>query len=555
MQTDNGIRIQWRTRLVTLSLLLVLAGSVFVSSSRGVAAPSQSPPGPDRFSVTTVDYTKYFWWMIHWNETEVECAIEVDHEGMPTPGDIYVDCGENLYDKWIKQKPCTELDVSLCSGFYLVQVDSQPAQKQISTKLQAPIVQVTLENCNPVYTSSTNICESEPILVLTGIEPLLGYEITGIEGLYGGQSFNCGPVCRLQLPVTGEDIFKLQFWAYSSYGDSSDVFEAQLRVAMHDEGNPDQPVYWYVDVLSSQWAGVPVATCVEAWGVLPPIGGPPEWLSTPTDSETLGTQIPYTYLAANLIRNGAVDASMCADGGLLPDPSGGANTCGMEIARPAVNGWQNQFDEIILNVAKDTGVPAHLLKNLFAIESQFWPGNTKNDIGLGQLTEQGADTALMWNPPFFKQFCPLVMDSETCGKGYLYMGEENRSYLRLALISAVNAKCETCPLGIDLERAKFSIGVFAHTLMANCEQASQVVWNYNGKKSPKDLGITYEDMWKFTLINYNAGGGCLASAFEDANEEKASLTFEGVSPYLAPACSGASEYVNQISGTPTSQQP
>jgi len=242
-----------------------------------------------------------------------------------------------------------------------------------------------------------------------------------------------------------------------------------------------------------------------------------------------------------------VDASACLDGGLLAD--GGASTCGMEVARTSVNDWQNQFDEIILSTAKDTGVPAHLLKNLFAVESQFWPGNSlKNDVGLGQLTEQGADTALMWNPPFAKQFCPLVMDSETCGKGYLYMGEENRAYLRLALINAVNATCENCPLGIDLDRAKFSIGVFAHALMANCEQASQVVWNYNGKKTPDQLDISYEDMWKFTLINYNAGGGCLASAFEDASEDDSPLTFDGISPYLAPACSGAIDYVNQISG-------
>ena len=67
-----------------------------------------------------------------------------------------------------------------------------------------------------------------------------------------------------------------------------------------------------------------------------------------------------------------------------------------------VTAWQNQFDEIILNVARDTGVPAHLLKNMFAIESQFWPGaSNKTDIGLGQLTPEGADTTLMWNPPFF----------------------------------------------------------------------------------------------------------------------------------------------------------
>jgi len=101
MREDNGIWNRWRKRLLTLSLLTVLVGSVFASSSRGLAAPSQStaPPGPDRYAVTTVDYTKYFWWMIHWNETEVECAIEVDHEGMPTPGDVYVDCGEKMYDK------------------------------------------------------------------------------------------------------------------------------------------------------------------------------------------------------------------------------------------------------------------------------------------------------------------------------------------------------------------------------------------------------------------------------------------------------------------------
>jgi len=546
MLKHNGIRLQWKTRLITLSLLLAMAGSAFASFSRGSASPSEAPPGPDRYSVTTVDYTKYFWWMIHWNETEVECAIEVDHEGLPTPGDVYVDCGEELYTKWVEQKPCTELDVSLCNGFYMVLIDSQPAQKDISTKLQAPVVQVTLENCTPLHTSSTSICEIEPVLVLTGIEPLQGYSITGIEGLYAGQPFNCGPVCRLRLPIN-EEILPIQFWAYSSYGDSSEVFNAQVRVAQQDVGNPDQPFYWYVDVLSSQWAGVPVATCVETWGVLPPIGGPPEWLSTPTQSETLGTLIPYNYLAASLIRSGAVDASTCTDGGLLAD--GGASTCGMEAARTPVNDWQNQFDEIILSTAKDTGVPAHLLKNLFAVESQFWPGNSlKNDVGLGQLTEQGADTALMWNPPFAKQFCPLVMDSETCGKGYLYMGEENRAYLRLALINAVNATCENCPLGIDLDRAKFSIGVFAHALMANCEQASQVVWNYNGEKTPDQLNISYEDMWKFTLINYNAGGGCLASAFEDASEDDIPLTFEGISPYLAPACSGATDYVNQISG-------
>jgi hypothetical protein len=532
-----------RFLFLTLGLLAALAGSAFASYDRVVAAPSDAPPGPDRFSVVTVEYTKYFWWMIEWDRSDVICKLEIDHEGLPTPGDVYVDCGQDIYETWVKQEPCQELDTRLCKGFYVVMIGSEPATKEISTKLAPPVVQVTLENCDPVYTASTNICETDPILVLTGIEPLPGYTITGIEGTYEGQPFNCGPTCRLRLPPTDEDGFTLQFWAYSSYGDSSEIFDALIRVAQTSEGNPDQS-FWYVDVLSDQWAGVPLASCVKDWGILPPIGGPPEWISTPTQSEKLGTDVPYNYLAAKLIRNGVVDASSCPDGGLLSGDA--ASACGMEVARGAVTAWQNQFDDLILNVAKDSGVPAHLLKNLFAIESQFWPGTSlKSDIGLGQLTERGADTTFLWNPPFFYQFCPLVMDSSECKDGYLGLDDDQKEYMRLALISAVNADCEACPLGIDLERAKFSITVFAHTLLANCGQAGQLVKNFTGGAAGKSA--TYEDLWKFTLVNYNAGPGCLGDALDVTLTEHQEFTWENVSSHLSPACEGAAGYVNEIS--------
>jgi hypothetical protein len=303
-------------------------------------------------------------------------------------------------------------------------------------------------------------------------------------------------------------------------------------------------VFWYADVLSSQWTGVPVASCVEAWGALPPVGGPPEWLSTPTKSEALGTQISYNYLAAQLIRAGGVDVSSCPDGGLLPD--GSASACGIEAAKDAVTAWQNQFDGIILSVAKDTGVPAHLLKNLFAIESQFWPGRSlRNDIGLGQLTETGADTALLWNPAFYYQFCPLVMDSAECNKGYLHLDDKQQEYMRQSLIVAVDATCEDCPLGINLDRANFGIGVFAHTLLANCEQAGQLVKNITGSKAGD--AATYEDLWKFTLVNYNAGPGCLGNALDATEGADQDLTWENVSTHLEPACQGAVDYVNDIS--------
>ena len=159
-----------------------------------------------------------------------------------------------------------------------------------------------------------------------------------------------------------------------------------------------------MDVLSPQWQGNPVATCSDTWDVFPPVGGAPEWLSTPTQSEELTSDIPYTYLAANLILQGVVDASTCPDGGLTPGNV--VNQCGLEKSRDAVNEWQNQFDELILTTAKETGVPACLIKNLFARESQFWPGifHEVGDAGLGQLTENGADTTLFWNRSFYNQF-------------------------------------------------------------------------------------------------------------------------------------------------------
>ncbi|MDO8754559.1 MAG: hypothetical protein Q7J80_11745, partial [Anaerolineales bacterium] len=110
-----------------------------------------------------------------------------------------------------------------------------------------------------------------------------------------------------------------------------------------------------------------------------------------------------------------------------------------------------------------------------------------------------------------------------------------------------------CPLGIDLDRANYSIMVFANTLIANCEQAAQVIWNYSNSantsqpnKRASQLNITYEDLWKFTLVNYNAGGGCLAQALEEI-PDKNLLTWNTLSLHLTGVCGSAVDYVNDIS--------
>lgn len=536
-----------RISLVWLSSLLVACVALLSVTSAGLAAPAP-PPGPDRYKVLAIKYTAYDWYMAAFQGDEIVCKIVVDYEGRPTLEDVYADCGEELTNAWVEQPLCkTPNKPAQCEGYYIFFVGSRPAEKEVAVELPPPVVWLDVTDCSPVTSLSTSVCEYIPTLTFTAQEPLPDHSITRIEGRLNGQPFSCeGETCTIELQPTPEKGVPLEFWAYSTYGDSSKKFTGQVRVVQADFGNPDAPS-WFVDVRSSQWRGVPPASCAETWQVFPPVGGPPQWLSTPNHVSGLSSSIPYNYLAANLIKRGAADASACPDGGLSPDGAT-ASPCGLEAAEDAVNEWQNRFDSLILQVAQETGVPAQLLKNLFARESQFWPATVLpgGDTGLGQLTDQGADTTLLWNSSFYNSFCPLVLSAETCGEGYLSLDDEHREMLRFALVNSVNAACAECPLGIDLERADYSVTVFAHTLMANCEQAAQVVWNYSGKKTPGQLDISYEDMWKFTLVNYNAGGGCLASALEETLSKNEKLTWENVSPRLAPACRAAIRYVEDI---------
>jgi hypothetical protein len=275
-----------------------------------------------------------------------------------------------------------------------------------------------------------------------------------------------GATCTIPLKPTGLDGTSVEFWADSSFGDSTQHYFARVRlVPWGDFMNPEQAsrdrALWYVDVLSSQWRDGKLATCSDTWDVFPPVDGPPEWLTSPAAAQDLQSDVSYYYLAGSLITYGVVDASACLDGG-LQEPNI-ASACGVEAARPKLIEWQNRFDHQIMQVSQEAGVPARLLKNVFARESQIWPGiyTTYKEAGLGQLTSNGADTVLLWNDNFFRQFCPLVLDKKYCEGGFWQLAETEQNMLRGALVRKVNATCPGCPAGIDLSQADYSVRVFA----------------------------------------------------------------------------------------------
>jgi hypothetical protein len=127
----------------------------------------------------------------------------------------------------------------------------------------------------------------------------------------------------------------------------------------------------------------------------------------------------------------------------------------------------------------------------------------------------------------------------------LHLKDEDQQLLRQALVSTVNAACENCPLGIDLSQADFSVGVFAYTLLASCEQTGQVIYNVI-RQSPGEVA-SYEDLWKFTLVNYNAGAGCLTLAVNDTWNAEHELTWDALSSHFTDVCAPVKDYVNDIS--------
>jgi len=501
-----------------------------------------------RQTTITISFNRYQWWVIRWYDNKPLCSVYVDHEGWPTGNEIYTACGKIIYTYWASTPACEPLpDVQFstqqCAGAYLFMVGFEPAQKEIEVELPTPKVWISLVDCP--RSISEKRCDKLPSLLIEGEEPLPNETITAVHARWDNQEFNCpGTSCKIPASPTTRVGASVEFWVDSSFGDSSEHFTALVRVLDTGVSNVPGGGGWYVDVLSTQWKGRPVESCAQIWDVFPPVEELPGWLKTPAVPELLASDENFHYLAGRLISQGLVQAMDCPANGLLPN--GYADTCGLEKALPLVKEWQNRFDKQIIQASQQTGIPAQLMKNMFAQESQFWPGAFKDpkEFGLGQLTDNGAETILLWNQSFFDQFCPLVLDQNICKRGYVYLGKEDQAVLRGALASKASVDCVGCEAGIDLTNIDFSINLFAQTLLANCSQVSRIIFNATNH-APADVS-DYVNLWKFTVANYHIGPGCLSYAIYQASASRSLIDWETVSTYLTPSCQGVKSYIEKI---------
>lgn len=526
----------------------IYRGFIFVTLLLGLIHPTRvlADGDPRRQEFINILYTEYDWWLVHWQDNSLACEIKVDHEGEPTGAEIYRQCGNKVYDMWQGSDPCSGADSGnqrQCEGMYLFLAGSNQKDKDIQIELPTAKAWIELKDCIPIR--NTDICVDIPSLLITAEEPLPNERITRIQGTMNDLPFICfGGSCDLALRVTGDSGIPIEFWADSSYGDSTIHYRGRIRVS---ESIDELTVTsgWRVDIASEMNDFNTMDGCAQIWQAFPPLGAPPAWLSSPPHPYLLETDEPYTYLAGQLIFRGYVDVSDCDNYGLMAN--GYASQCGLEQARDIVRLWQNTFDTYLVQASRETGLPSQLLKRIFAKESQFWPETNKStyyEYGPGHINELGADTMLLWNHDFFDQFCPLVLHKDVCSPGYALLDDWNQVLLRGALLSEIELDLPFRGEVVDPEQAYTSIFLFSETILGNCSQVGQII-TYEMDRIPGEI-LSYEDLWRMTLVNYHAGSGCLAKAVQEVTGQDKTLTWQHVSDSLEVICPNSIDYVNDI---------
>ncbi|MBI9049988.1 MAG: hypothetical protein JEZ00_11245 [Anaerolineaceae bacterium] len=270
----------------------------------------------------------------------------------------------------------------------------------------------------------------------------------------------------------------------------------------------------------------------------------PDWLEPAQFNMNLSTNLRYDLLAGNLLRTGLVDGSNCPAGGLNAD--GSPDACGIALAWDESMTWQNQYDALILVTAQTYDLPPKVLKALIGVESQFWPASNwrTGEIGLGQMTEMGADMLLTWHTESYQRICRRAFGLDGCDVAYHELDFANQRILRGFVLQEIDATCPICPGGVDPAKADRSIQLLAETLQASCLQTASLVWEYSGKQ-PAAL-MSYEDYWRLVLANYHSGAGCTLQAISQLKMQQTGWAWRNIANQYAGGCASGAIYIRRI---------
>lgn len=154
--------------------------------------------------------------------------------------------------------------------------------------------------------------------------------------------------------------------------------------------------------------------------------------------------------------------------------------------------WQNQFNDNVLAASVLTNVPPDILKSVIGQESQFWPGWTgiHGEVGLIQLTYDGADLALRYSPYLFNKYCQMAAYYYYCLNGYDLLPPGYKYLVQSAMVSDLILDGS---IPDRVKQIKYDLVTYGHILAAYYSYAAAL--GYEG--------------WNYALAAYNAGGSCI----------------------------------------------
>lgn len=508
------------------TLTAIFASSIFNNSTASAAPRLTGMVG--RSKIIDVQVTRYVWQLVRIKDGLAVCEITIDHQGQPTLEELMNNCYSKISALLNNSTPSPEISetptpVPTPPTFNLSEFYTQFAWQLIDTVRITRSVTVPMPDIL-VYLTAPDQVVKQPYVRLLAYDPVWDYKITTIRGKLNDREFVCDtPIC--EVPIRQDS--SISFWASSSSGDNSPTIQATIRISVVDGG-------YRVSIFSSTRTSF-VDACAAVWGDQPQTFS--GWANFPASPDLLNTNTTLHILVAKLITNGIVDARSCPGSGLFDN--GAPNACGLEIAHSEMVRWQNQFDPVIWIAGRDVGIPPTLIKALIKVESQFWPTTSLanfKEYGFGQLTQMGADVALRWDDELFKQVCNgLLYD---CNVTYSHLPNWLQSMVSGGLLQIVNAECSNCPFNVNLSNAASSLPIFARTLKASCNQV-------NASFTSSDIAsISYEDLWKLTVLSYHSGYQCLTDALTVTRANKDPLDWFHISSNLK--CEGAQSYVDSV---------
>jgi hypothetical protein len=158
--------------------------------------------------------------------------------------------------------------------------------------------------------------------------------------------------------------------------------------------------------------------------------------------------------------------------------------------------WQNQWDLEIFRVGQVYRVPPDVLKSLFGVEAQYWPlYNGPEEIGIGQLTDDGADIVLRYSPSLFSYNCSI---SGVSCQSYALLPEDHRQRVRDVLLRSLRTSGTPRQAA---EQVRGQMGTWAQILVSYYCFAGEILSGWGDR--PASL------RWDMTLAVYHAGGECI----------------------------------------------